>query len=43
MTATATLPEYCNVQGNIGRPGTIGFVVQPQTKWKAAPKQADDD
>jgi len=38
----ASLPEYCSVQGNIG-PGTIGFVVQLPTKWKAAPKQADDD
>jgi len=32
VAATATLPEYCNVQGNIG-PGTIGFVVQLPTKW----------
>jgi feruloyl esterase len=32
VAATATLPEYCNVQGNIG-PGTIGFVVQLPTGW----------
>src|SRR4051812_29473995 len=30
--ATATLPEYCSVDGMIG-PGTIGFVVQLPTSW----------
>src|SRR5436305_3058390 len=32
VVTTSTLPEYCNVQGNIG-PGTIGFVVQLPTSW----------
>ena len=32
VAGTATLPEYCNVQGNIG-PGKIEFVVQLPTKW----------
>src|SRR5438045_9219883 len=32
VVATSTMPEYCNVQGNIG-PGTNGFVVQLPTSW----------